>query len=83
MPPRELEASLTSAEIGEFMALDNIEPIGEQREDIRHARLLALIAAMAGGSATSPIDWMPFSVEPEPTQEELVDKWRAYIGACG
>ncbi|MFP4046752.1 MAG: DUF4035 domain-containing protein [Bacteroidales bacterium] len=64
---------LTSEQISEWQAYDQLDPMGEVREDIRHSRLLSLIAnlfkARFGKKSTKmskPLDFMPqWYEEPE------------------
>lgn len=64
---------IDSDEWTELLAFNELDPIGEQRGDIRNACLMALIAAAHGDKNAKPIDFMPFSEEPrKPANDEII-----------
>lgn len=60
---RELLARCDSRELTEWMAFEHIEPWGQQVEEWRFARLMALVANVNRGSKNDPVakpeDFMP------------------------
>ena len=60
IPRRELQARMSSADFAEYVALNSIEPIGEERADLRAGIIAATIAGSQGARA-KPIDFMPFT----------------------
>lgn len=64
---------MTSTQYTELLAYDSIEPIGEERADLRAGMVCATIANMSGkilnqGNTAKPIDYMPYSQEKQKPQ---------------
>lgn len=71
-------AALTSRQVAELTLFYRMEPLGEERADIRNAMLMALIANMMRDSKTRPQpyverDFMPFTRdEPDPEDQDAL-----------
>ena len=63
---RELEHSLSSQELTEWIVFDSINPIGEIRGDIRNACLMALLANIHRDPKHPPFKPEDFLLEYEP-----------------
>jgi hypothetical protein len=64
MPLRQMLAAVTSAELAEYMAFDQIEPIGEPRADLRAGILASAVVNHSMNppkQPTRPTDFMPFA----------------------
>jgi hypothetical protein len=64
--------SIDSDEWTELLAFYELDPFGEQRADIRHARLMAMTAAVHGDRRAKPFDYLPFPLEEKPIEKEEV-----------
>jgi len=62
MTVADLESRMTARELGEWMAYDRLEPIGEWRGDVRAGIIAATIAnaSRSKGKRAKPADFMPF-----------------------
>jgi len=84
----ELRERMSSAELSAWMAYNLMEPIGEQRADLRNAlamRQEASIHAGRRGRQFKLEDFMPFKhKEPEKgkdlTPDEMLAKWKRVLG---
>jgi hypothetical protein len=64
IPVGEMLRRMTASELTEYMAYDQIEPIGEPRADLRLGILAATVAnhsASPPRQAAKPVDFMPFA----------------------
>ncbi len=64
IPVGEMLRRMTASELTEYMAYDQIEPIGEPRADLRVGILAATVAnhsASPPRQAAKPVDFMPFA----------------------
>jgi hypothetical protein len=70
---REAQERIDSREFAEWMAFDQIDPVGDERTDLMLAQLAALFFNAnrdSGTSARSPADFMPFT---EKTKDDRQD----------
>jgi hypothetical protein len=82
----EMLQTLSHAEYVDWLAYYSIEPFPEEREDLRHARLIAGIAEMVGGKKQNIKDFMfDFWGDPQNTKEqspeEVVSKLKTIFSA--
>ena len=84
MPRSELQARMSSAEFAEYLAFHSIEPIGEERSDLR-AGIIAATVAGAHGSRAKPIDFMPFTKQRDGKQSpgEMLSLLKMQAGMMG
>lgn len=68
--------SIDSDEWNELLAFNALDPIGEQRADIRHAHLMAMTAAAHGDRNAKAITYLPFPQTdegtPAPSRNEII-----------
>ncbi len=67
MPVEEMLARISSRELSEWLAFMQVEPLGEEREDLRLARLCSLVAGAAGVQKKKGV---PFE-----TKDFIFDYW--------
>ncbi len=83
-----MQGEISSREFAEWLAYYRLEPFGEERADLRNARLMALLAQINGDGSRefSPADFMPDfgSVGLDRTEEvDVAEKARALFGGFG
>ena len=76
----ELLQRISSTELSEWVAFDQIEPIGEVRGDVRAGIIASTYASgtmkKKGGGKWSPLDFMPFADKPK---ENPVARFKAQM----
>ena len=81
MSVRQLLASMDSCEITEWIAYDQLEPFGEQREDLRVGQICSTVANHSFSPPTKPrkpTDYMLFAQADQPeTQPTLLKDAKA------
>ncbi len=78
----ELEQQMSARELMEWVAFDAVEPIGEQRGDIRSAIVAATVANCHRDHRKPPFalhEFMPFVDKPKPTPAEVLMQLRAQM----
>jgi hypothetical protein len=66
MPVSQMLASMTAAELTEYMAFDRIDPVGEMRADLRAGMVAAAVVNHSMSPPRKPasaLDFMPFARE--------------------
>ena len=58
--------SIDSDELTDWIAYDQMDPIGETRADIRTGLVCSTFANVMGGGSTTPSDFMLFQKKPAP-----------------
>lgn len=61
--------SIDSDEWTELLAFNALDPIGEQRADLRHAYMMALTRACHGDRSAKPKDDLLFPIYENPTSD--------------
>jgi hypothetical protein len=64
--------SIDSDEWTELLAFNALDPIGEQRADLRHAYMMALTRACHGDRSAKPNDDLLFPIHDSPTDRNEV-----------
>lgn len=73
--PDHLLAQLTSHQYSELLAFHSIEPIGEEREDLRNAMAIAAMVNALGAKPRAKIDnYLPWHSKDRPKSDE--ELWR-------
>lgn len=69
----ELEETLSSRELSEWIAFYAMEPFGEQRADLRSAIIAATVANChrVSGTAFQPADFMPYETRKKDVRESI------------
>jgi len=78
----ELEASMSSRELSEWMAYEAIDgPVGPQRDDLRAGVVAATMANChrAKGPAFKPQDFMPYYERPRTNPDAALDALRVAL----
>lgn len=78
----ELEQQMSARELMEWVAFDAVEPIGEQRGDIRAAIVAATVANCHRDHRKPPFalhEFMPFAEKPKPSPAEVLMQLRAQM----
>lgn len=85
MTVRQLLASMTSAELTEWMAFYTLEPWGTDVEDSRFANLMATEANVHGDGTTTytPADFMPRRGEGDDGGEQTAEEQIAIMHTFG
>ncbi len=75
MSVAEAQREISSPEFAEWMAYDQLEPMGEQRADLRMGIMAATLANVnrgRGQRAFKPADFMPQFEERQPTSPDVM-----------
>ena len=70
----ELERRMTSRELSEWIAYDNVDPFGEVRDDLRTGIECATLAQINGTKNAKPKDFMP---DFRPREQQTVSDMKA------
>ncbi len=77
-----MQGEITSREFAEWLAYYRLEPFGEERADLRSARLMALLAQINGDGRMeySAADFMPDFESDRKSEVDVADKARVIFG---
>lgn len=81
--PDVMLSQMTARQFGEWAAFCAIEPIGDERADLRMGVLAATMNNRWRNKheqPTQPVDYMPFHRPPEQTPEEIKITLRSILG---
>lgn len=86
MPVAEAQRRISAREFAEWMAFDQLYPIGRERDDWRAAALLTMLANIHRGKGKPPFKLKQFWPQwdrTEPDPEELEQKAKAAFASLG